>query len=156
MTWNRTRAGLARLALLWAAVLATACGGDGKVTGPEPSVAPLVGDWAASAMVVTSLANPDVAPDLIQLGASFTLNVQPSGQYTAILLYARQASTEIGFLSVSGNVVTMARTFPSAATSSALFTLEGNDLTLDGDTEFDFNLDGTPEPALAHLELAGR
>jgi hypothetical protein len=104
-------------------------------------------------MVITSVANPDVSPDLIQLGATFSLNVQPSGQYTAILIYAEQASTEIGVLSVSGNVVTMTRSFPNVATSTALFVLEGSHLTLDGDTDFDFNLDGTTEPALAHFEL---
>lgn len=134
--------------------LLAACGSES--VGPDPGVAPLVGDWDATRLVLTSVANPQVKPDLIALGATFRMNVQPSGQYTAILLYAQQSSTEIGTLSVSGNTVTMKRDFPSRSTSAAVFSLSGDHLTLDGDSEFDFNLDGTPEPALAHFELLRR
>jgi hypothetical protein len=155
MAWNGMRMGAGRLALALVVVLATACGGEDPVV-VDPLVSPLVGDWSATAMVVTSVANPDVAPELIALGASFTLNVQSSGQYTAILIYAQQASTEIGFLSVSGNVVTMTHSFPDTKTTSATYVLAGNRLTLDGDTDFDFNLDGTSEPAVAHFELERR
>ena len=155
MAWNGMRTGAGRLALALVVVLATACGGEDPVV-VDPLVSPLVGDWSATAMVVTSVANPDVAPELIALGASFTLNVQSSGQYTAILIYAQQASTEIGFLSVSGNVVTMTHSFPDTKTTSATYVLAGNRLTLDGDTDFDFNLDGTSEPAVAHFELERR
>lgn len=145
--------GVGRLALVLVVVLATACGSSDKVLDPDPLVSPLVGDWSATAMVLTSVANPDIHPDLISLGATFTINVQPSGQYTAILIYAEQASTEIGFLSVSGNVVTMTRSFPNTETTTAVYVLAGSKLTLDGDTRFDFNLDGSPEDALGHFEL---
>ncbi len=137
-----------------------ACGG-GDGTGPgdggsDPALAPFVGDWQALAMVLTNKANPSVAPDLIQLGAQFTINVQPSGQYTAILLYMQASSTEIGRLSVAGSTVVLERTFPSAETSSATFQFTDGHLILDGDSEFDFNLDGTPEPAQAHIVLERR
>ena len=147
------RRGVGLLALAWVLVLAAACGSSDEILKPDPLVSPLVGDWSATAMVVTSVANPEIHPDLIALGAKFTLNVQPSGQYTAILIYAEQASTEIGILSVSGNVVTMTRSFPNQETSTAVFSVTGNKLTLDGDTKFDFNLDGTSEDALGHFEL---
>jgi hypothetical protein len=143
----------------WGSVLASVwilagCGSES--VAPDAGVAALVGDWDATSLVLTSVANPQVKPDLVALGASFRLNVQPSGQYTAILLYAQQSSTEIGTLSVAGSTLTMARDFPSRSTSDAVFALSGNRLTLDGDSEFDFNLDGTPEPALAHFELLRR
>ena len=145
--------GAGLLALAWAVVLTTACGSGDGILEPDPLVNPLVGDWTATSMVLTSVANPEIHPDLIAMGATFSLNVQPSGQYTAILLYAQQASTEIGILSVSGNVVTMTRSFPNQETSTAVYVLAGNKLTLDGDTKFDFNLDGTAEDAVAHFEL---
>jgi hypothetical protein len=133
------------------AVILTACSGN-KSTEPDPSLAPFVGDWTAQTMTLTDKANPDVHPDLIALGATFTLNVQASGQYTAILLYASQASTEIGNLEVSGQTVTLHETFPSSSTTAGTFSFQGDDqFTLDGDSEFDFNLDGTMEPALAHI-----
>lgn len=130
------------------------CGSES--TGPDPAVAPLVGAWDATRLDLTSVVNPQVKVDLIELGATFRLDIQPSGQYTAILLYAQQTSTEIGTLSVSGNTLTMTREFPSRSTSAAVFALTGDRLTLDGDSEFDFNQDGTPDPALAHFELLRR
>jgi len=152
MAWNGTRKCGRWLAAAVFVMLTTACGEKDPVT-VNPDVSPLVGDWAATSMVVTSVANPEVSQDIIQLGASFTINVQPSGQYTAILIFAQQTSTEIGFLSVSGNVVTMDRTFPNTETSTATYTLTGSRLTLDGDTEYDFNGDKTAEDATAHIVL---
>ncbi|NJD20499.1 MAG: hypothetical protein FIA95_14610 [Gemmatimonadetes bacterium] len=136
------------------AVLLAGCGGGS--TTPDPEIGALVGDWDATRLVLTSVANPQVKSDLIALGATFRLNIQPSGQYTAILLYSQQSSTEIGVLTVSGNTITMKRDFPSKSTSAALFALAGDRMTLDGDSGFDFNLDGTQEPALAHFELLRR
>ena len=149
----------ARRRTIWggAMLLTSLLGGCGGGTvEPDAALAPLVGDWDATRLVLTSVANPQVKPDLVALGAAFRLNIQPSGQYTAILLYAEQSSTEIGTLSVSGTTVTMRRDFPSRSTSAAVFTLSGGRMTLDGDSKFDFNLDGTPEPALAHFELVRR
>ncbi len=140
-----------RTRLLLTTLALAACGTD--PVGPDPAIAPFVGDWEATKMVVTSLANPEVSLDLIEFGATFTVNIQPSGQYTAILIYTQQASTEIGTISVSGNTLTLHRDFPSASTSASIYALSGDSLTLDGETEFDFNLDGTPEAAVAHIEL---
>lgn len=153
VTAGRAKRPMIRGMVLLAAFLATSCSGD-KATAPDSAVTPFVGDWTAESMVLTNKANPDVHPDLIAVGATFTIDVQESGQYTAILLYASQASTEIGTLDVSGQTVTLHQTFPSPSTTAAVFSFQGEDhLTLDGDSEFDFNLDGTAEPALAHIVL---
>ena len=131
------------------------CGGSDGPTevDPDPALAPFVGSWTALAMVVTSVANPSISPDLIQEGATFSLNVQPSGQYTASLIFLEQVSTEIGFITVSGSTVTLKRDYPTQSTSTANYRFQGGLLILDGGTEFDFNLDGQPEPATAHFEL---
>jgi len=133
-----------------------ACGGSSETVTPDLSVAPFVGDWSATAMVLSSVANPDIQPDLISgFGASFTINVQPSGQYTAILIFAGQASTQIGQVTVSGSTITLRPEVPPNepdATSTYAFP-DANHLVLDGDTEFDFNFDGTAEAATAHIEL---
>ena len=91
----------------------------GNPSGPDPALEPFVGEWNATSLVLTSVANPQVHPDLIALGAAFKLDVQPSGQYTAILIYALQASTEIGTITVSGNTVTFNRDFPTRSTSAS-------------------------------------
>lgn len=135
---------------LVAALLLAGCSSGG--VGPKTSIAPLVGDWQATALVITSVADPSIHPDLIQLGATFTLNVQPSGQYTAILVYNGQPKTEIGQLSVRGDSITLS---PSSTTSGSAttgtYSVDSSNLTIDGDTEFDFNLDGQNEPAKAHI-----
>jgi hypothetical protein len=140
-------------------LLMAGCGGstDPLEVEPDPALAPFVGDWTALAMVVTSLANPDIAPDIIEEGGSCSINVQPSGMYTAILTFFQQVSTEIGFLSVSGSTLTLKRESPPPkTTSTATYQFQGSLLILDGDTEFDFNLDGEPEAATAHIELQRR
>lgn len=132
------------------------CGDDGA-TGVDPAVEPFVGDWDAQSLVLTSVADPNTAPDLVELGATFSLNVQPSGQYTAILIYLGQAQTEIGSVSVVGSTLTLNREFPDRGTTPGTFEFFGADrFILDGNTDFDFNLDGTPEAALAHFDFVRR
>ena len=154
---TRKRAGIRRGAVaLGAWLLTVGCGGSDGPTevDPDPALAPFVGDWTALAMVVTSVANPAVSPDIIEEGATFTLNVQPSGTYTAILTFAQQVSTEIGVLTVTGSTVTLKRESPPPTrTSTVAYRFQGSLLILDGTTEFDFNLDGESEAATAHIEL---
>jgi hypothetical protein len=135
--------------------LATGGCSGGEEIGPNASLALLVGDWEASRFVVTSTANPAQAPELVNdLGARFTLNVQPSGQYTAILAYQGTPVTEIGLLEVDGSDIVFHVSFPSPDENRSRFTVTSAKLTLDGPTEFDFNLDGKGDPATAHIELA--
>lgn len=145
------RLGQGAMVFLVVAALSGCSGSD--TVAPNAAVAPFVGDWSAVALVLTSQANPDVAPDLIALGASFTLHVQPSGQYTAILLYSGQSQTEVGTVDVSGQTVTLRRSYPSPSTTAGVYSFNGDHLLIDGETEFDFNLDGTPEPAMVHFDL---
>ncbi len=139
------------------AVLLPSCGGD-EPLGPDSSLTAFVGDWHATSLVISSPVAPDVSVDLIELGSSFDLNIQPSGHYTAILVFAGQGQTEIGQISLSGpSTVILTREFPTPSREISTFIFHGPDrLILDGDTEFDFNLDGTLEPALAHFDLQRR
>ena len=141
--------------IVLAAVLSSC--GDAALEA-DASLAAFVGDWHATSLVLSSPLAPDVSVDLIELGSSFDLNIQPSGHYTAILVFAGQAQTEIGQISLSGaSTVILDRAFPTPSRSISTFIFEGPDrLILDGDTEFDFNLDGTMEPALAHFDLERR
>jgi len=81
--------------------------GDPVPTGPDPLIEPFVGDWAATAFVLTSSVSDQVSIDLIQLGGTFDLNIQPSGSYTAILVYAGLGQTEIGTISVTATTVAL-------------------------------------------------
>ena len=140
-----------RLPLL--SLFLVACG-DPAATGPDPLIQPFVGDWKATAFVLTSSVSEQVSIDLIQLGGTFDLNIQPSGSYTAILVYAGLGQTEMGTISVTTTTVTLNREFPTKENEVSTYQFVGDSLLiLDGDTEFDFNFDGTEDPALVHFEL---
>lgn len=128
---------------------------DSTSVEADPAVARFVGDWVATALVVTSQANPETVERLIQdLGGTFTIHVEPSGGYTATLKLFGLPATQIGQLSVSGNIVTLTPSFPEGQpVTSGTFEFQGITLIIDGETEFDFNLDGIAEPAFVHFEL---
>ena len=131
----------------------TGCG-DPAPTGPDPLIEPFVGDWTATAFVRTSAVSDQVSIDLIQLGGTFDLNIQPSGSYTAILIYAGLGQTEMGTISATANTVTLILEFPSREKEVSAYQFVGDTvLILDGETEFDFDFDGQEDPALAHFEL---
>ena len=147
---KKVRRTIALLALM------AGCAGDGAV-GPNDSLASLVGDWQADRFVVTNKANPAQSPELIHdVGAQFSLNVQPSGQYTAILAYQGTPITEIGVMDVDKTEVVFHVSYPVAETTRSRYTVSATRLTLDGDTQFDFNGDGKGDPATAHIELKKR
>lgn len=143
-----------------AAVLA-ACGGDDpSLVEPEPNaeVEPFVGTWDADVYTITSVADTTVVADIIEIGGSFTLNVQPSGTYTATLVFSdgetTLAFTEIGQLSVSGDIITFRPEQPPSDPAASEYTFLGaGHLRLEGPTEFDFNFDDQPETADALIEL---
>ena len=128
-----------------AAVGATGCG-DGPT---EPDLNPdfMVGSWLADSLVMTSVANSQVVTELVALGAVFTLSVQPSGRYTAILAGFGQSSSESGKLTVDGAYVVLMPELPPGPESRALWERVGDSVILEGESEFDFNLDGTTEAA---------
>ena len=128
--------------------------GDPVPTGPDPLIEPFVGNWAATAFVLTSSVSDQVSIDLIQLGGTFDLNIQPSGSYTAILVYAGLGQTEIGTISVTATTVALNREFPTRKNDVSAYQFVGDTvLILDGDTEFDLDFDGQEDPTLAHFEL---
>ena len=128
--------------------------GEPVPTGPDPLIEPFVGDWAATAFVLTSSVSDQVSIDLIQLGGTFDLNIQPSGSYTAILVYAGLGQSEIGTISVTATTVALNREFPTRKNAVSAYQFVGDTvLILDGDTEFDLDFDGQADPTLAHFEL---
>jgi len=153
-------------ATTWVAIVVAcvACGDDGVVEPPpSEAIEPFVGTWDAEVFEVTSVAADSIVADLIEVGGSFTLNVQESGLYTAQLSFTAtdslgiQPFVEIGEMSVSGDVVTLRPTTPPGDPVSSTYTFVADDyLRLVGPTEFDFNLDDQPDPAELLAELRRR
>ena len=154
-TFSTLHPGLRASLVITCLIALTACGGDSLEA--DPSIAPLVAEWRAVRMVVTNPANPSIAPDLIRNGATFYLDVQPSGLYTAILTAFGQPSTEFGRIEIAGQQVLFHRQQPGPArTDVADYRLARDTLFLTGSTEFDFNLDGQSEPARLQTDLVKR
>jgi hypothetical protein len=122
---------------------------------PDPDIAPFVGTWDAAVFRVTSDADTSIVADLLLNNGSFTLNVQESGTYTATLTFGGMPLVEIGVVRVAGGFITLQPNGGDPATSA--FTFPRSDyMTLAGPTEFDFNLDGTLDPAQAYIESQQR
>lgn len=149
-----------RIGRRWAALglavtLASACGGEDPVT-PNPTVDSFVGTWDAVVLTMTPAGSSSPVVDVLEFGEFFIV-VQPSGQYTATLSLPTGPGVEIGQLSVVGSTIRLDPSVPAGEASTSTYTFQSPDyLILDGATEFDFNFDGTNDPAEAHFELQRR
>ena len=117
---------------------------------PDPALAKLVGNWDAERFELTSEADAAVHVDLVVLGATYFINIQPSGGYTSTLTFQGTACTELGTLSAPGpRLVFRVETSTCATprTDSATFEVDGDRLAIEGRTVFDFDLDGSSEDA---------
>lgn len=138
--------------VLASALALSACGDNGTEPGDE--LEPLVGAWRAVTLRMTNQANPSVQVDLVEMGAEFTISILGSGDYTASLsAFGQPGQAQMGEISVSGNQVTITQMNPPGPSTTATWWFEGELLILDGETAFDFNQDGTAEPADVLMEL---
>jgi len=152
MTW---RIGVRWAALGLALSLASGCGGSDPVTA-DPTVGSFVGTWDAVVLTMTPEGSATPVVDVLQYGGFFIV-VEPSGQYTATLSLPTGPGVEIGQLSVAGSTIRLDPSVPAGDAVTSTYTLVGDDyLILDGPTEFDFNFDGSADPAEAHFELQRR
>ncbi len=148
-----------RLLTIWgvSTLGAMACGADPvdpeDPDDPEYNPGFMVGDWLADSLVMTSVANSEVVEYLVARGAVFTLSVQPSGRYTAILEGFGQSSSESGRLTVDGMYVILYPQVPLGPLSQALWERVGDSVILEGGSDFDFNRNGTAERALLRQVL---
>jgi hypothetical protein len=131
------------------AALVIGCGKDDKnPTAPkEITIADLAGTWTATKMEYTNKANNSQKVDLVQLGVGMKLTINSSGRYTATLTISGLGElTTAGTITLQGGNLILDDD-EEAENQTVAFTLSGNTLTLTGDDEFDFNDDGTDEPA---------
>jgi hypothetical protein len=151
---RRPRSRRSHLLALAGILVATACGND--PLGPQDDLAFLVGDWEAVRFLITPLELPNQSFDLVAEGATFKLNVQPSGQYTARLTVpGLGASPELGTITVEGDELIFNRTVPGPPTESrATFVLLGPDrLVFAGPSELSLSGDGSPDPVTVEVEI---
>jgi len=142
-----------RGAALVAAVVGTgaACGGgDG---GNGPSASEIEGTWNATRVLFVSQADPQQSVDLIALGATGVIVLDPSKAFTFTLTpTVGPVEVQTGTWKLSGTMLTVT---PTGAAFNWQFnvTLTATTIKLAGaDVEFDINDDGTDEPAKLTIE----
>lgn len=123
--------------------------GCGDSTGISPEE--LEGTWTATSIVFTSKDDPSQRVDIITLGASFTMTVDSDGSVSTTFRDGQGGTdSDSGRVLSDGNKLTLA---------GATFTAErsGAELTISDDTEeFDFDNDGSDEPATLVATLIRR
>lgn len=130
---------LSRAVLLGAAATlgAVACE---KATGV--TIADLVGTWRATKLEFTNKANTAQKVDLVPLGAQLTIVVESSGRAISTFSFQGSTSVDTSQIAIRGDTLLIDG-------ERAVFVLSGNTLTLtDNEEEFDFNQDGTQDPAI--------
>jgi hypothetical protein len=138
---------------LVAAVVGTgvACGGGDGGNGPGASE--IEGTWNATKMLFVSKTAPQQSVDLIALGATGVLVLDPSKAFSFTLTPpGGPAEVQTGTWKLSGTVLTVT---PTGAAFNWQFniTLTATTLKLAGaDVDYDFNDDGTDEPAKLTIE----
>lgn len=131
------------LALGTLVAAATACGDSTGIT-----VEDLVGTWEASEILFTNAANSSQRVDLIDLGASLTVTVNASGTVSTLFNDGQGGTdSDAGTLGTDATTLTIGSETYQAERS-------GDELTLsDATSEYDFDEDGTDDPATLVIVL---
>jgi hypothetical protein len=135
-------------------LLLASCGDDDDPTGPVNNN--LVGTWDATAIQLTSVANPGTVVELISQGANGRLVLQSNGDF-GLSVGIPGETTEFGNGTWSSTDVLTLYFGEGDIQGTWQFDIDlnGDSLRLTGaDAEWDFDDDGTDEPAKLDLTLS--
>ena len=111
------------------------------------TVEDLVGTWEATEIVFTSTADPSESVDAVDFGVSLTVTITSDGTVTSVFDDGQGGTdTDSGTLSVDGSTLTIGSDSFEAERS-------GDVLTLTGAVGFDFDEDGSDDPATVVVRL---
>jgi hypothetical protein len=131
-----------------AGVVAVAACGDS--TGVQP--ADLAGTWQITTLEFSAIGG-SAAVDLIgDQGATGTVEIESDGAFTLSVTVLGFTETETGTITVTGNEITLASQGDAA---QGTISRNGDTVTIDFDAgvEFDFDDDGTDEPATLRIVM---
>lgn len=120
------------------------------------SIDEIAGVWIASNAIYSEIADPTNRLDLIALGFGVTMNIEPSGDWALLLTVGTNiVDLQVGTMAVDGKLLVIV---DETGTDTGRAYLEGEQVALQmrGGTEFDFDGDGTAEPAKLNLIMDRR
>ena len=144
--------------VLMACLVFVGCGDDDGGSKPKViTLADLAGTWVATKYEVTNKAAPAMSMDLVDIGGAFSWDADGEGSFTGEVLIPEALggpqtipfAGSFALISQDSLAVNFTPEIPPLLTSSRVgFTLVGNTATITDDNgTFDFNMDGTEEPA---------
>lgn len=118
------------------------------------SVAPadIAGTWNATSFVFTSVADPTTSVEAIDFDISLSITFDAGGVITLRITEGGVTDTETGTYTINGSTFSITT---NGDTSTGTISRSGNTLTIQLNTgvEFDFDDDGTDEPARVTIIL---
>ncbi len=143
---------MARIILVASLLVAVACGGGSNPNAPSEET--LAGTWKATRAEFANASNPGQRVEIVALGTTLTLTLDPGGTYTQKITDPGEAGqTTTGTWSSSKDVLTLR---PAGISGNTQFdmSMAGSTLTLSGGhVLFDVNGDGRDEEAILNLAL---
>jgi len=134
--------------------LPMACTDSG--TEPVRDLVPISGVWEAQVLKVPDPENQDQDIDLIPEGASYTLSIISTGQFTAVFDLLLVQGFETGTVSVYQDQITLTPISPPGDVMSGTWMLQGDILYVDAVRSLDIDGDGTQEILPFQLEFSAR
>jgi hypothetical protein len=131
--------------------LVVACGGDDDVSGPiEVTTADLAGNWRATSIKFTSIADPSKMDDLIDEGFGATMIIDPNGCYIYTVFRDGESQSSTGTLRVVGLTLLIyagecrpGDSFPEDAEVASGFAYTGDTFSLAGESSHDVGDNGS-------------
>ena len=155
----------AGLMLLFFAFLLVSCSSDdsggGTLTGTELSISDIQGTWNVTSFVFVKVCDPGVdcpvvEVDLIEEGATATFVIQNNGAFT-ITSTVPGSGQEIITGQMSFDEDLLVIEFDDSPGEDDYFGIQltnnKNNLSISGPVEYDFDMDGTDEPAEVNITL---
>ncbi len=141
-------------------LMGSACGDDDEVplTGTKYSISDITGSWTATNAFIFSLAAgaQPATVDIVGEGGSLMLSIQSSGRFTLTIKRPSRAD-EISTGDMGFDDEWLAVSFDDAPGDYSYMFIEldenRSNMTIRGETEYDFDEDGTEELASIDLEM---
>lgn len=123
---------------------------------PVPDLVPLAGVWEAQVLKVPDPSNSDEFIDLVPEGASYTLSILSTGQFTAVFDLLLVQGFETGTVSVYQDQITLNPISPPGSVMSGNWMLQGDVFFVEAVRSLDIDGDGVQEVIPFQLEFSSR
>lgn len=146
---------LVKLLTLASLVIFLSCGSDDgpSLVGTDISIADIAGNWSAtSAVFDIATAGPSIRVDVVEEGGSVILQIQNNGRFTlTVTVMGRAPEVSTGQMGFDEDLLTVS--FDDDPDDFEFFGIQHTvtTLSINGPAEFDFDGDGTQEPAIVGL-----